>query len=196
VASSSHGRRCGSRSSPRGAFEQHLRKLWVEECGYSILEGQDDYNAAGQVESERLRHLEVRELRPLVADPEALISRFHERDLDSPVTLVQKQRDFINAFNEFVSKAIQLDYRKLKFRRDVLGDSTLSFSHEEATRLIRSAAVQLLSLDFFTDTKSPVVGHTARRMPVEGHHLAQYGRPVIFALEITCNRVSSPPLPR
>jgi hypothetical protein len=151
------------------AADHHLAlKLWVEECGYSILEGQDVYNAAEQVESEILRHLKVKELRPLVAYPEALTSRFHERDLDSPVKLDQKQRDFIGAYSEFVSKAIQLDYRILKFRRDVLGDSTRTISHEEATRLIRSPAVQLLALDFFTEAETPVVGHAAQRAPIEG----------------------------
>jgi len=49
-----------------------------------------------------------------------------------------------------------------------LGDPDLTISHEQATNLVGSPAVQRLALDFFKQTGVPMVGHTAKRMPVEG----------------------------
>src|SRR5215216_240439 len=124
-------------------------ELWNERGYHIVVYGNDVYDAAEQVKSEVDRYLLVEDLHPPIAGTEALVSRFHERDLEAPVKLDQKQRDFISAYSEFVSKAIQLDYRILKFRRDVLGDSERTISHEEAASLVRSPAVQRLPLDFF-----------------------------------------------
>ncbi len=142
-------------------------ELWKERGYHIVVYDKDVYRAIEEVESEVVRYVLVEESHPPVAGTEALVSRFHERELEAPVKLDQKQRDFISAYSEFVSKAIQLDYRILKFRRDVLGDSERTISHEEASSLVRSPAVQRLPLDFFAEAGTPVVGHTAERTPVE-----------------------------
>jgi hypothetical protein len=160
------------------AKDRHLAlELWKERGFYIVVDGQDVYHAAEQVRSEVERHVLVKESHPDVAGTEALVSRFHERDVEAPVKLDQKQRDFISAYSEFISKAIQLDYRILQFRRNVLGDAKRTISHEEATNLVRSPAAQRLSLDFFTESETPVVGHTAKRMPVEGAPYNLYVEP-------------------
>jgi hypothetical protein len=152
-------------------------ELWNDR-GYSIVvDGQDVYRVAKDVESEVSRYVLVKESYPPVVGTEALVSRFHERNLEAPVKLDQKQRDFVSAYSEFISKAIQLDYRILKLRRNVLGDSERTVSHEEATNLVRSPAVQRLPLDFFIETGTPVVGHTAKHVPVEGAPYNLYVEP-------------------
>ena len=143
-------------------------KLWGD-CGYYVLvHDRDVYKAVEEVESRVDDYLDGQEsASPSVADPAILTSRFNQQNIEATIGFTEKQREFLIALSEFISKAFQLDYRILKFRRDVLGDPERTISYEEATNLVRSPAAQRLPLNFFTETRTPVVGHTAERMPVE-----------------------------
>ena len=86
-------------------------------------------------------------------------------DPDEPIRYSEKQREFLRALNQFVSKGIQLDYRISQFRRDVLGDPERTISHIEATQFVKSEAVQRLPLTFFEEEDIPLIGHVAERPP-------------------------------
>jgi len=181
---SGHGLDLGDIADYRLALE-----LWNEQGYHILFDDKDVYYAAEQVKSEITRHVLLKESRPPVVGKEALVARFHERDLDAPVKLDRKQRDFVSAYSEFISKAIQLDYRILKFRRNVLGDSERTVSHEEATSLVRSPAVQRLPLDFFVEAGTPVVGHTTKPMPIEGAPYHLYVEPPARFVDTSETRV-------
>jgi hypothetical protein len=136
-------------------------ELWDERGSSIVVDNQDVYHAAREVERDVERYLLGKEAATSVADATVLADRFNQQDLEALVTSNQKQRDFILAFSEFLSKALQLDGGVLKFRRDVLGDSQNTISHKEADELVRSPAAQLLSKDRFVEAGIPVVGHTA-----------------------------------
>jgi hypothetical protein len=137
-------------------------ELW-DERGYSIVvDSQDVHYAVRDVQREVERYLRGKRSASPVVDATALASRFSQQDLEALVASNQKQRDFILALSEFLSKALQLDRGILEFRRDVLGDSQNTISHEEADALVRSPAAQLLSKDLFDEAGIPVVGHTAK----------------------------------
>jgi hypothetical protein len=151
---------------PDDAVDQDFAlALWNHyEYGHSVLF--DDLNAHDAAEKavERVNDYLRGKVSavPSMANATALASRFSQQDLEALVASNQKQRDFILAFSEFLSKALQLDGGVLKFRRDVLGDSQNTISHEEADELVRSSAAQLLSKDLFDEAGIPVVGHTAK----------------------------------
>jgi hypothetical protein len=152
-------------------------ELW-DERGYSIVvDNRDAYYAAQEVRREIERYLLGKESASPVSDAPALAARFNQQDLEALVTSNQKQRDFILALSEFLSKALQLDRGVLKFRRDVLGDSENTISREEADDLVRSPAAQRLSTDFFREAGIPVVGHSARFVSREGASQSLYIEP-------------------
>jgi hypothetical protein len=160
-----------------GADRQLARKLWWE-YGYSVLtDEQDVHQAAEEAKKQVDSYVFGKAVASASVDGEVLVARFQERDVEAPVKLDDKQRAFVRAYSEFISKAIQLDYRILKFRNDVLGDPQRTLSHEEATKLIRSPAVQRLPLNFFTEMGTPVVEYTAKRMPGEGAPYNVYVEP-------------------
>jgi hypothetical protein len=136
-------------------------ELWDERGTSIVVDNQDVYYTASEVQRDIRRYLLGKGSASPAADATALASRFNQQDLEALVTSNQKQRDFILAFSEFLSKALQLDGSVLKFRRDVLGDSQHTISHKEADELVRSPAAQLLSKDRFVEVGIPVVGHTA-----------------------------------
>ena len=133
-------------------------ELWDERGSSIVVDNQDVYHAAREVERDVERYLLGKEAATSVADATVLADRFNQQDLEALVTSNQKQRDFILAFSEFLSKALQLDGGVLKFRRDVLGDSQNTISHKEADELVRSPAAQLLSKDRFVEAGIPVYG--------------------------------------
>lgn len=152
----------------RDADRQFALERW-REYGYSILtDEQGISNAAEEAKKQIDNYLFGKASSSAPIDGEVFAARFHERNVEAPVKLDDKQREFLRAYSEFICKAIQLDYRILKFRRDVLGNSRRTISHEEATTFVRSPAIQHLPLSFFTEAETPVVGHTAKLMPVEG----------------------------
>ena len=143
-------------------------KLWNHHGYFVLSDNRDVYQVVEEVEPRVDDYLDgQKSASPSVADPAILTSRFNQQNLEATISFTEKQRAFLIALSEFISKAIQLDYRILKFRRDVLGDPERTISYEEATNLVRSPAAQRLPLNFFTETGTPVVGHTAERMPVE-----------------------------
>jgi hypothetical protein len=148
-------------------------ELWDERSYPIIVDDQDVYHAAQVVQREVERYLlgKQQSASP-VANAPVLASRFSQENLESLVRSDQKQRDFVLALSEFLSKALQLDRGVMEFRRDVLGDSKNTISREEADDLVRSPAAQRLSLDSFNEAGIPVVGHTANLVPREdGSHL-------------------------
>jgi hypothetical protein len=148
-------------------------ELWDERSYPIIVDNQDVYHAAQVVQREVERYLlgKQQSASP-VANAPVLASRFSQENLESLVRSDQKQRDFVLALSEFLSKALQLDRGVMEFRRDVLGDSNNTISREEADDLVRSPAAQRLSIDSFNEAGIPVVGHTANLVPREdGSHL-------------------------
>src|SRR5215204_25289 len=153
-------------------------KLW-DYHGYSILAHDHDvYHAVREAEQRVDDYLDGQNsTSSSVADADTLASRFSQQDLQVTLRFTEKQRQFLIALSEFFSTVAQLDYRILKFRRDVLGGSENTISYKDATNLVRSPAAQRLSLDFFTKMGIPVVGHTAKRMPVEDAPHSLYVEP-------------------
>lgn len=169
-------------------------KLW-DDCGYRVLvQNCDVYHAVEEAEQRVGDYLEgQKSAPPSMADAGTLTSRFDQQDLETTINFTEKQREFLIALSEFVSRVAQLDYRILKFRRDVLGGLENTISHEDATNLVRSPAAQYLSIDFFTESGTPVVGHTAERMPVEDAPHMLYVEPppqFVDATEISKKPVS------
>lgn len=151
----------------RDADHQFALDLW-REYGYSILTGaQGIPNAAEEAKKQIDSYLRGRASSSVPIDGDAIAARFRERNVGAPVNLDNKQREFVRAYSEFISKAIQLDYRILRFRRDVLGNPQRTISHEEATKFIRSPASQRLPLEVFVESGVPVIGHVAQHMPTE-----------------------------
>jgi len=142
-------------------------ELWDERGTSIVVDNQDVYYAAGEVQRDVQRYLLGKEAATPVADATVLADRFNQQDLEALVASDQKQREFILAFSEFLSKALQLDRGVLKFRRDVLGGMHNTISHEAADNLVRSPAARFLSLDSFNEAGIPVVGHTAKSVPRE-----------------------------
>jgi len=153
-------------------------ELWVERSYPLIVDNQDVYHAAQEVQREVERYLLGKESASPVPDATALASRFSQESIESLVTYTQKQLDFLQAFSEFLSRALQLDRGVLKFRRDILGDSENTISQEEADDLIRSPAARCLPIDFFNEAGIPVVGHSARFVSREGVSRSLYIEPL------------------
>lgn len=114
---------------------------------------------------------------PSVTNPAELASRFGQVEIEALTGSNQKQRDFILALGEFLSKALQLDRGVVRYRRDVLGGLEKTISHEEADELVRSPAARLLSVDAFSEEAIPVVGHTARLVHIENAPDSLYVEP-------------------
>ena len=173
-------------NSTRSTHQQYADKLW-RECAQSILE--DGFDVYMQINNLRSRvgdflHGEA------VAQPaplEGLASNLGGSD--EPIRYGAKQREFVKALSQFVSKGVQLHYRVSAFRRDVLGDSERTISHEEATEFVRSPAIQRLPLSFFTEAGIPVVGHTVERMPTKGAPHNLYVEPPARFIDVSGTQV-------
>ena len=154
------------------ADQRFALKQW-NHYGYSVLfTNHNVYDAVQQAEERVDAYLMGKGAAPSVADATALASRFSQENLEALVASNQKQRDFILAFSEFLSKALQLHSGVQRFRRDVLGGSQNTISHEEADDLVRSPATQLLSIDSFNEAGIHPVEHTAKLVPrKDGTHL-------------------------
>lgn len=151
--------------------------LWDERAYFIVVGFQDVYQAAGEVQREVESYLLGKESASHVADATALAARFRQRDLEAFVTFEQEQREFILAFSEFLTKALQLNGDVLEYRDDILGDPQNTISREEADELVRSPAAQLLSVDLFNEAGIPLVGHTARFVPREDTPYTLYVEP-------------------
>jgi hypothetical protein len=177
----------------RDADRQFALERW-REYGYPILTDEQGIpNAAEEAKKQIDSYLCGKASSSVPINGEAFAARFHERNVEAPVKLDNKQREFVRAYSEFISKAIQLDYSILKFRSDVLGNPQRTISHEEATKLVRSPAAQRLPLDFFIESSTPVIGHIARHMPTEGAPHNLYIEPPALFVDVSESRVRPMP---
>ena len=154
--------------------------LWDHyEYGGSVLFDGNTVRDAAQRTAERVRDYLSGQASapPSVTNPAELASRFRQEEIEALTASNQKQRDFILALSEFLSKALQLDRGVVGFRRDVLGGSQNTISHEEADELVRSPAAGILSMDVFSKEAIPVVGHAARLVHREGAPDSLYVEP-------------------
>src|SRR5829696_2084588 len=106
------------------ADKRFALKQW-NHYGYLVLFDDLNVHNATEEAAERVDvYLMGKESAPSsAANASALASHFSQQDLEALVASKQKQRDFILALSEFLSKCLQLDRGVLKFRRNVLGKS-------------------------------------------------------------------------
>ncbi len=169
-------------------------ELWNHHGYFVLANNRDVYDVVGEAKQRVGDYLDGKRSQPLsTPDAGTLTSRFDQQDVEATINFTEKQREFLTALSEFVSRVAQLDYRILKFRRDVLGGPQNTISHEDATNLVRSPAAQYLSLDVFREKGIPVVGHTAERMPVEDAPLNLYVEPPPRFVDAT--EISGKPVP-